>query len=60
MGWSSIQKDVQELTGLRIWDNIAAEFVTPICAMVGATFGGLLGLLTGIALESRARRRLPD
>ncbi len=43
--------------GRRIWEGVADHFVVPICVMIGATFGGLLGLATAIVLDFRARRR---
>ena len=42
-GWSYLTFGKTKPAGRRIWDGIADEFVIPVCVMVGATFGGLLG-----------------
>jgi hypothetical protein len=56
-GWIYLESATAKPTGRRIWDGVAEQFVVPICVMIGATFGGLLGLLTAIAADFRTRRR---
>jgi len=56
-GWWYLEFSGTRPTGRRVWDGVAEQFVVPICVMIGATFGGLLGLVTAIALDVRARRR---
>src|SRR5262245_24856713 len=56
-GWAYIELGEGKPTGRRIWDGIAEHFVVPISLMIGATFGGLIGLAAAIGLELRARRR---
>jgi hypothetical protein len=55
--WIYLESGTAKPTGRRIWDGIADQFVVPISLMVGATFGGLLGLVTAIAADLRTRRR---
>jgi hypothetical protein len=47
-GWLYIESSEQKPSGLRIWEGYSEHFVIPICAMLGATFGGLFGV--GIAV----------
>jgi hypothetical protein len=56
-GWGYLESPGSKPTGHRIWEGVAEQFVLPICVMVGATFGGLLGLATAIAADFRVRRR---
>jgi hypothetical protein len=56
-GWIYLESGTGKPTGRRIWDGVAEQFVVPICTMVGATFGGLLGLATAIAMDFRTRQR---
>ncbi len=50
-GWSYLQVGDRKPTGRRIWDSNAEDFVIPICAMIGATFGGLAGVGAAIAWD---------
>ena len=50
-GWGYLESPGAKPTGHRIWEGVAEQFVLPICVMIGATFGGLLGLATAIAAE---------
>jgi hypothetical protein len=43
-GWAYLEFSDRTPTGHRIWDGIARLLVIPICAMIGATFGGLVGV----------------
>jgi hypothetical protein len=55
-GWAYLEWDAGRPTGMRIWDGVADRFVVPICAMVGATFGGLLGVAAAVVWDLRRRR----
>lgn len=54
-GWYYLNFGTQLPTGRRIWDADAASFVIPICVMIGATFGGLVGVGLAIAWDWRTR-----
>src|SRR4029450_7622737 len=56
-GWAYLESNARKPTGRGIWDGVAGQFVLPICAMIGATFGGLLGLATAVVLDTRALRQ---
>jgi hypothetical protein len=56
-GWLYLESDSARPTGRRIWDGDAATFVIPICVMVGATFGGMLGVGAAVLIEIASRRR---
>jgi hypothetical protein len=56
-GWSYLAFGDARPTGRRVWDGIADQFVVPISAMIGATFGGLLGVVAAVGLDARRRRR---
>jgi hypothetical protein len=47
-GWIYLEFGNRMPTGHRIWESIASVFVIPISAMVGATFGGLLGFVVAV------------
>ena len=44
-GWAYLHFGDRKPTGRRIWDADAGDFVIPVCVMIGATFGGLAGVL---------------
>jgi len=44
-------------TGWRIWDGQADQFLFPVCIMIGATFGGLLGVAMAIVGDNHIRKR---
>lgn len=52
-GWAYLEYGERKPTGRRIWDSMAAEFVIPVCAIVGATFGGMLGVVAAVVWDSR-------
>jgi hypothetical protein len=56
-GWIYLESGTAKPTGRRIWDGVAEQFVVPICSMIGATFGGLLGLAIAFAIDFQTRRR---
>jgi hypothetical protein len=56
-GWALLEWGAEKPTGRRIWDGIAEQFVVPISAMIGATFGGLAGLAAAIGVDLGVRRR---
>ena len=56
-GWASLEFGNTKPTGRRIWDGIADQFVVPVCVMVGATFGGLMGVAAAIACDKQVQRR---
>lgn len=56
-GWTYLQSNERKPTGRRIWEADAANFVIPICVMVGATFGGLAGVASAVLLEKLMARR---
>jgi hypothetical protein len=43
-------------TGHSIWNESASQFVIPICAIIGATFGGLSGVGGAVAISTYRRR----
>jgi hypothetical protein len=53
-GWVYLEFGDARPTGRRIWDADAAAFVIPVCVVVGATFGGLAGVLAAVLLDRRA------
>lgn len=53
-GWLYLERG-GDPTGRRIWEADAGAFVIPICAMMGATFGGLAGFAVAVVLERRNR-----
>jgi hypothetical protein len=56
-GWVYLHSGEPRPTGRRIWDGLADEFVIPICVMVGATFGGLVGVATAVIADKAPRRQ---
>lgn len=60
-GWLYLKGDSKP-TGRGIWDESASAFVIPICAIIGATFGGLAGVGTAVGLTAYRRARIvgPD
>jgi hypothetical protein len=56
-GWTYLESNAGRPTGRRIWHGAAEQFVLPISAMIGATFGGLAGLAMAILIDSRLRHR---
>jgi uncharacterized membrane protein YhhN len=56
-GWWYLRFSEARPTGRRVWDGVAEEFVVPICVMIGATFGGLIGVAAAIALDRRVQRK---
>jgi hypothetical protein len=56
-GWWYVEYAGARPTGRRVWDGVADQFVVPICVMIGATFGGLLGVAVAIAWDRRRSRR---
>jgi hypothetical protein len=56
-GWVYLQSGEPRPTGHRVWDGIADEFVIPVCVMVGATFGGLVGVATAVIADKPSRYR---
>src|SRR5262245_44452054 len=55
-GWAYQEFGDRKPTGRRIWDTDAGSFVIPICVMVGATFGGLMGFVLAVVLERRQQK----
>jgi hypothetical protein len=55
--WAYLQAGDRDPTSRRIWGDVARDFVVPIAVMIGATFGGLAGFGTAVALDHRAARR---
>lgn len=39
----------------RVWGDVADDFVVPVAAMMGGTFGGLAGLAAAALLDRRRR-----
>src|SRR5271156_1600414 len=60
-GWVYLQGD-RKPSGRGIWEESAGQFVIPICAIVGATFGGLAGVAAavGLAVYRRGNTRLDE
>lgn len=56
-GWYYLQFGDQRPNGRRIWDTDATSFIIPISVMIGATFGGLLGVGLAIAWDWRSQTR---
>jgi len=54
-GWAYLEYDDRKPTGRRIWATTASDFLIPVCVMVGATFGGMMGVAAAVLWE---RRRL--
>jgi hypothetical protein len=52
-GWAYLEYGDRRPTGRRIWDAMAAEFVIPVCVIVGATFGGVMGFVAAVFWDSR-------
>jgi len=44
-------------TGLRMWDGQADQFLLSVCAVIGAIFGGLLGVAMAIVGDNQVRKR---
>jgi hypothetical protein len=42
-GWFYLLED-HKVSGRSIWEDNASQFVVPVCAIVGATFGGIAGV----------------
>ena len=63
-GWAYLLSGGRKPTGRRIWDADAESFVIPICVMVGATFGGMAGVLAAVVWDRRTsssrRSRVED
>lgn len=55
-GWAYLEFGDRTPTGHRIWEGIARVFVIPICAMIGSTFGGLLGVAVAVVLTQYRMR----
>jgi hypothetical protein len=53
-GWLYLESDGKP-TGRGIWDESASQFVIPICAIIGATFGGLAGVATAVGITTYRR-----
>jgi len=58
-GWAYLEFGDRKPSGRRIWEGEAESFVIPISVMVGATFGGLAGVLAAVLLERAYGRRQP-
>lgn len=56
-GWLDLKYGDAKPAGRRIWDGIADQFLVPVCVMIGATFGGLLGVALAITCDRQARKR---
>jgi len=56
MGWAYLEFGEVKPTGRRVWDGMADQFVLPVAVMIGATFGGLIGVAMAILWDGRKRR----
>ena len=55
-GWAYLSSGDAKPTGRSIWEEMAEDFVIPICVMIGATFGGLAGVAVAAVWE-RSRQQ---
>jgi NhaP-type Na+/H+ or K+/H+ antiporter len=55
-GWRYLEAGDRKPTGRRTLDGAAEVVVIPVCAMIGATFGGLAGFATAAVWERRRTR----
>jgi hypothetical protein len=53
-GWAHLSPDAAEPDRPRVGPGWIGVFVLAVCGMVGATFGGLLGLAAAVLLDRRA------
>lgn len=51
-GWFYLEYGGRQPSGRRVWDGLASEFVIPVCAMIGSTFGGLAGVMAAMVCDS--------
>ncbi len=56
-GWYYLEQGNANPVGRRIWSDVAKWLVIPICAMIGTTFGGLIGFFTAAILERSQQRK---
>jgi hypothetical protein len=54
-GWLYLEGDAKP-TGRGIWEASASQFVLPICAIIGATFGGLIGVAAAVGVTTYRRK----
>jgi hypothetical protein len=54
-GWLYLEGNAKP-TGRGIWEESASQFVVPICAIIGATFGGLAGVATAVGVTNYRRK----
>ena len=54
-GWLYLKGDAKPI-GRGIWEESASQFVVPICAIVGATFGGLSGVVAAVGITTYRRK----
>jgi hypothetical protein len=50
-GWQYLEQNSKAVNG-SVGDDIAVYFIVPVCAIVGATFGGLIGVSLAIGLTA--------
>jgi hypothetical protein len=54
-GWVYLHFGDHRPTGRQIWDADAGDFVIPVCVMIGATYGGLMGVAAAVILDRSTR-----
>jgi hypothetical protein len=55
-GWTYLQGDLKP-TSRGIWEDTSTQFLIPVCAMIGATFGGLTGVLLAAGYSTWTSQR---